>query len=294
MTGAPRVSVIIPSYRRPDATRAAVLSVLAQSVAVHEVIVVDDASDPPLALDTLTALDPRLRPIALPKNLGAAGARQVGVDAATGDVIAFLDSDDTWLPGKLAAQLPLLAPMTAVATGWRERHGGALLRARLPVPSRRASDFFAGCWFCPGSTVILLRETFDRIGPLDSRMRRLEDLDWFARFGLAGGSLVVAPVAGAVIAMGARAQVAPVEEAAALIRAKYERTNGKRPEGAAYRRHLQAYLDVERARAALNEKQRLRAAGLLAASFCRVPRPQVPLRRWWRSLPDESPTHVRA
>lgn len=103
VSGDIRVSVVIPTYNRPREVARAVDSVLAQERAVDEIIVVDDASEAPL--HELTAKDPRIKIVRHARNQGAAVARNTGVQHATGNWIAFLDSDDTWLPPKVARQV---------------------------------------------------------------------------------------------------------------------------------------------------------------------------------------------
>jgi glycosyltransferase involved in cell wall biosynthesis len=109
----PTVSVILPCYNRQDTIKASINSVLTQSFADFELIVVDDGSkqDIKSVLDTIT--DPRLRYIRRARNGGAAAARNTGVAAAKGQFISFQDSDDLWLPGKLERQLALFAQLPA-------------------------------------------------------------------------------------------------------------------------------------------------------------------------------------
>ena len=149
----------------------------------------------------------------------------MAVDHSTGDLIAFLDFDDAWLPGKLAAQLPYFDagdPMLAVATGWQTVDVFRdVSSTRIPLASDDPLDFASGCWFCPGSTVIVTRAALERCGPLDTRMRRLEDLDWFLRFALNGGRLAVAETIGALIRRAPQDNRAAVEAAALLILANF-------------------------------------------------------------------------
>jgi teichuronic acid biosynthesis glycosyltransferase TuaG len=111
-SAAPLVSVVIPSFRAQDYIAATVRSVLAQSHANLEVIVVDDRSPDGTAdiVEEIGREDPRTRCIRLEKNFGGpAGPRNIGVREARGEWIAFLDADDIWHPDKLAVQLKALA-----------------------------------------------------------------------------------------------------------------------------------------------------------------------------------------
>ena len=100
----PSISVILPTFNRERTLARAVQSVLQQTFADFELIVVDDASTDgtPALMERMA--DPRLRYLRLPKNRGAAGARNAGIAAATAEWIAFQDSDDEWLDSKLAQQ----------------------------------------------------------------------------------------------------------------------------------------------------------------------------------------------
>ena len=92
----PRVSVIIPTHNRPAPLKAAVDSVLEQDVEGIEIVVVDDGSDPPARLDV-----EGLTLVRRPTPTGPAAARNRGIVAASAPVLAFLDDDDRFLPGKL-------------------------------------------------------------------------------------------------------------------------------------------------------------------------------------------------
>lgn len=101
------VSVIMPVYNAAATLGKSVASVLAQSHRSLELIAVDDGSrDDSLALlERLAADDARLRVLRMPANGGVAAARNLGLEAAAGRYVAFVDSDDGWLPHKLARQL---------------------------------------------------------------------------------------------------------------------------------------------------------------------------------------------
>lgn len=98
-----RVSVVIPAYRCVNTLRCAIDSIFAQTRRPDEIIVVDDGSPDDIA----AAVAPYGAAVTLLKktNGGAASARNVGLDAATGNMIAFLDADDLWMPEKLESQL---------------------------------------------------------------------------------------------------------------------------------------------------------------------------------------------
>jgi len=109
--GTPLVSVVTPVWNAAATLGAAVASVRAQSLGDWEMILVDDGStDGSRALARgLAAADPRLRVLARADNGGAAAARNDGIRAARGRLIAFLDADDRWYPDKLARQTAFMA-----------------------------------------------------------------------------------------------------------------------------------------------------------------------------------------
>lgn len=102
------ISIIIPTFNRASTLKASLMSVLSQTYSDIEVIVVDDAST-----DHTTAIlsdidDVRLKIIRLPQNSGAPNARNIGIKNASGEYLAFHDSDDVWLPHKLEEQIEFL------------------------------------------------------------------------------------------------------------------------------------------------------------------------------------------
>jgi glycosyltransferase involved in cell wall biosynthesis len=117
----PRVSVIIPAYNRAETITTAIRSVQAQSIGDWELLVVDDASTDNTVAVVESILDPRIRLLRQTTNGGPSVARQTGVDAASGEFVALLDSDDEWLPEKLAKQLQSGA--SAVGCGYFVRQG---------------------------------------------------------------------------------------------------------------------------------------------------------------------------
>lgn len=109
MADLPDISVVLATYNRVACLPRAIASALAQEGARFELIVVDDASTD-LTRNYLASLaDPRIRVVLAERNLGPAGARNLGLESARAEIIAFLDSDDAFLPGRLAIPLAAFA-----------------------------------------------------------------------------------------------------------------------------------------------------------------------------------------
>ena len=102
------ISVVIPAYNRENTIERCINSVLAQTYDDIEVIVVDDCSSDSTVDIVESIQDSRIRLERLDKNAGAAVARNRGTQLATGDYIAYQDSDDYWYPNKLSKQLQYL------------------------------------------------------------------------------------------------------------------------------------------------------------------------------------------
>ncbi|MBI2839368.1 MAG: glycosyltransferase [Acidobacteria bacterium] len=102
-----RVSVVIPTFNRPVLLAEAVRSVLAQTVPVYEIVVVDDDSERShyAAIDRLRRLDPRVKIHRLPRQRGAGAARNHGIEASGGDFVIFLDDDDLLDPRMVESSL---------------------------------------------------------------------------------------------------------------------------------------------------------------------------------------------
>ena len=109
----PLVSVIIPTYNRADLVRQALASVKAQTYRDFEIVVVDDGGTD----GTCEALSAwrEIRVLRHAHRRGVSAARNTGIDAARGEWLAFLDSDDLWLPDKLARQIFWLEGSPGVA-----------------------------------------------------------------------------------------------------------------------------------------------------------------------------------
>lgn len=175
----PIVSVVIPVFNRRDTLRRAVSSVRLQSFADYELIVVDDGSTEPVA--DVIADQPRARLLRHEANCGAAAARNTGAKEAKAEYIAFLDSDDTWHPEKLAHQVAFMRSkpdIRASCTGFDLIDEGGAFDRRLPPPDSDLREILKGCRISPGSTLMIERRLWKVVGPMDETLSRLEDWDW--------------------------------------------------------------------------------------------------------------------
>ena len=279
------ISVVIPTHDRPEKTLRAVRSVLAQRYRPFEVIVVDDASDTPVDIPADLPGSELVRTVRLAANLGAAGARQAGIDLASGDYIAFLDSDDEWTPQKLEAQVDAIerqpaSRLTVMSCGWTVvDEFGSELKTRMPRPAEGLGDFCSGCWHAPGSTALIPRALLLEVGGIDTGLRRLEDLDLFIKLALAGARLEVAPVLGARIERGRNANVRAVAPAVKALRDRY--LSASSPLDRREQRRLKAWLHVEMSASSYFDRRWLAAVTHLIQSGLTVPRTHLQLQEWW-------------
>jgi glycosyltransferase involved in cell wall biosynthesis len=176
----PLVSVIIPTRDRPDLVVGALRSALGQEDVRVEVCVVDDGSRVPLTLPPELSGDGRVALIRLDRARGVAAARNVGVGATSALLIAFLDDDDAWLPGKLARQVAALreaGPGTAmIACGFELWEGRRLVATVLPPPGLNSGALLAHPCIWP-STVLARRAAIEAAGGFDESLARVDDWD---------------------------------------------------------------------------------------------------------------------
>lgn len=182
----PIVSVIIPSFNRKNKVLEAIKSVLDQDVDNVEIIVIDDGS-----IDgTFEYLESLSLPIKVirQKNGGVSNARNTGIDAALGLYIAFLDSDDLWLPGKLKAQLEYFDKNPNIFVTYTDQYlnidGKNLDKTRFQrdLPKNKM-PFPAFVDYTPihTSTVMLKRDVFDKVGKFNEHLAVHEDVELWNR-----------------------------------------------------------------------------------------------------------------
>jgi glycosyltransferase involved in cell wall biosynthesis len=190
----PKVSIIIPAYNSEQYLRATIESVLAQSYVDYEVIVVDDgSSDGTKAL--VIGLGGPIRYI-YQSNSGPAAARNTGIDAATGELICFLDADDSWTHDKLRVQVEFMERHSNVGllfSDAEEYDESGVQCPSLLATSRFYSEIARESLvgeafqklleenFIPTSTVMARRACFDATGLFDVALRGPEDRDMWSR-----------------------------------------------------------------------------------------------------------------
>ena len=181
----PRVSVIIPTYNRAAAVKEAVASVLAQTCRDFELLVVDDGSTDgtPAAL---ARFGEEIRVLRSHRRRGVSAARNAGIAAAQGEWLAFLDSDDLWLPEKLERQMAFTEAHPQLLISQTEE---TWVRRGLKVNRPRSHRKEGGriflrslerCLVSP-SAVVLHRRLLEDHGGFDEELPAAEDYDLWLR-----------------------------------------------------------------------------------------------------------------
>ncbi|ETX09188.1 glycosyltransferase [Candidatus Entotheonella palauensis] len=180
----PLVSVIIPTFNRADWLAESIGSVLGQTYPHIELIVVDDGSTDHTR-DVVQAFGAALTYMH-GINRGVSAARNRGVAASQGTLVAFLDSDDVWQPGKVAAQVALFQQQPGVEVCYTDeiwiRHG-------VRVNPKQIHQKHTGWLFEPSlprcmispSSIMLRRALWNRLGGFDERLPACEDYDLWLR-----------------------------------------------------------------------------------------------------------------
>jgi glycosyltransferase involved in cell wall biosynthesis len=181
----PAVSVIIPTFNRALKTARAISSVLHQRFTDMEIVVVDDGSSDQTE-SMLHRFKDRIRYVVHENNRGVSAARNTGIEASTAPLIAFLDSDDYWLPDKLGVQTAFFqqnphANICQTEETW-------IRNGRQVNPGKRhlkpSGDVFEPslvlCLVSP-SAVMLKRALLEEVGLFDETLPACEDYDLWLR-----------------------------------------------------------------------------------------------------------------
>ena len=187
-----KISVIIPTYNRKDLLKESMESVLSQSYPIQELVIVDDGSTDQTGEMIHGMQDERIRYIRTEQNLGAAGARNLGIREVSdeADYVAFQDSDDKWLPGKLEKQVKAFERMPEAGfcyhrIGYRLNEGVWKTVPDYEVPVEKMSgDIYAQLLYenlagCP--TLLIRKEILDQTGGFDENLKAWEDYDLVLR-----------------------------------------------------------------------------------------------------------------
>ena len=171
----PFVSIILPTYNRERLLGRAIQSILTQTYSNFEIIVVDDCSRDNTENIVRNFCDKRIRYIRHEENKGAVAARNTGIKAARGEYIAFQDSDNEWLPGKLEKQINSIksAPPyfgVVYTSFWlidRDR------KTYFPPSNLKQTEgnvhrAFLGTNFVDTSTAVVRKECFEKIGMFEN------------------------------------------------------------------------------------------------------------------------------
>lgn len=181
-----QISVIIPTYNRAKYLPRAIESVLGQTHTDLELIIVDDASTDETQAYINSLADNRIRVILHSKNLGVSSARNTGIKAAKNNWIAFLDSDDEWLPHKLKTQLEFIKNnpgIKAIHSNEQWVYNGD--KKAQPKKYKRYSGWiFDKCISicCVGpSTSLVHKDVFEDVGLFNEAFPVCEDYDLWLR-----------------------------------------------------------------------------------------------------------------
>jgi glycosyltransferase involved in cell wall biosynthesis len=265
------LTVVIPVWNRARSVGRAIDSAIAQAVPdgwSMQVLVVDDGSTDDLA-QALRSYGNLVRCVAHPSNRGAAAARNTGIAAAEGEYVAFLDSDDAWLPGKLVAQLPFMRSNSYAASCTSyvltRANKPDMVSPRYATGALQLADLVWGCFVSPGSTLICRRDAYADIGVYDTSLKRLEDWDWLLRY---AKSQPLGFLAQPLARIETSTHADPETVLAALGRLRSKHLAALLPHE---RRHFVAALDVNCAAAHYRRGQVFPAMLALAASLYHSP-----------------------
>ncbi|HII40168.1 MAG TPA: glycosyltransferase [Thermoplasmata archaeon] len=182
----PEVSVVIPVYNQETYLGAAIDSVFAQTFRDLEVVVVDDGSTDRTP-DVVASYGSRVRALRQP-NAGNAAAFNRGVRASTGRWIAWLGSDDVWVPTKLERQVDAVRSRPAAGLVYTDvvtmdAGGKALYTTEFPCPDEREAclRFLLRKNFINVSTALVRRDVFESLGPFDEKDWLCADYDMWLR-----------------------------------------------------------------------------------------------------------------
>jgi glycosyltransferase involved in cell wall biosynthesis len=255
------VSVVLASFNHQEYVEEAVRSVLEQTYEHLELIVVDDGSTDATPDVVAGIADPRLTLLRLPTNR-ATHPRNLALHEATGDLVAFQNSDDVWHRDKLAAQVEALADRSVVAAFSRvqvidgagrpdpDTWAADLFRLELDTPVAWLRRFFDdGNDLCISSAVCRRRAVM-RVGAFDPSLFHTSDLDLWVRLAALGHLHVVPRELTAMRVVGERNVSAPTEATLRRSHREFSQVLDRFTEAPVYRRLPEMFPEL------LNERMR--------------------------------------
>ena len=201
----PSVSIVIPTYNRANFIQRAIASVCSQSYQNFEVIVVDDNSQDNTAevVREIAKRDRRINYCRHSSNLGGSAARNTGIKKATGKYIAFLDSDDVWLPQKLELQLEAIAKQSHNServvsyTKFQKSSRVFYFPSVLPRRGKKDNETIADYFWQRGGEILtstlLVARSLAAKHLFKVGLPKHQDLDFVLRLGYANADFIFVP-----------------------------------------------------------------------------------------------------
>lgn len=198
----PKISVLLPTYSRRHILPRTIASVFAQNEKNFELIIVDDCSVDDTSTYLASLNDPRIRVLRPPNNLGTAGARNLGLEAARADIVALLDDDDVFLEHRLSAPLAVFAHEPEVVATLSTSVKLNLKRAQIArMPELTlAPAAFEWALICDligveGTSITVRRQTALDVGGFCHGMKWIDDREFLIRASRRGsGHLIAEPL----------------------------------------------------------------------------------------------------
>lgn len=182
-----KISVIVPCFKDSATLKRSLDSIFSQTYTVNEIIVVNDASPETLEIEAILSTYPTVLYIKNNNNKGLAASRNIGVNAATGDIICFLDADDELHPQKIEAQIALFNANEAISCQVaRIGNEVGMNRIKLYPTDWRFSIHTKSAHLIKknvltGASILMEKNLFLSIGGYDESLRSCEDFDLWLR-----------------------------------------------------------------------------------------------------------------
>ncbi len=186
----PLVSIIIPTYNRINTINRAINSALNQVYNNHEIIVISDGSTDG-TIDFVSKEFPGIKLINLNENKGVSAARNAGINIATGDFIAFLDSDDQWMPEFLSEHIKILQNNGVLSfCNYNRIDKNGLIRIKDTEPDKAYTSMthhlLVNNCISTMSIVVVRKDALLKAGPFNEKLRMTEDRELYLRLSFEG------------------------------------------------------------------------------------------------------------